>query len=225
MQFGNMVAAQTASFLESLAVGALLGFVYDMARVFRLITRPGRRALFVYDFLYMFAAAFVTFAFLMKASAGRLRLFLLLGEGLGFFLWYLTLGALTVSLARAVIEFAGHVLVMVWRPIRQFVTFAGGKARAGLLIVKKKLTLTAGYINSLLQKWLDIVYNLLQLIMEKFVSADCRRKYKESSGIEDKNESTKKPYSSGGADGVRGVSRVFPDKFSGGHSEKARDIR
>ena len=225
MELQNIVAAQTANFLESLAVGAVLGGLYDAARVLRLVTRPGRRALFIMDFLYMCAAAFVTFAFFMKATYGQPRLYLLLGEGLGFAAWYFTAGRAVMSAAKAATGAVKTAVRALCRPLRAVLSFFGRGVRKSYEKIKKKFDNMANHTNTLLQKRFRVVYTLLQLNVHKFFTAASRERNGELPRIEDETESAEEFSDPRGADSFRRVSGVFTGELPGGHSKKARDIK
>lgn len=77
---------QTVTFLLSLLLGGLLCCGYDLLRGRRLGRRPNPFPLFVEDVLYCVFAAFTVFSFLLVRCQGRLRIFSLLGMGVGFVL-------------------------------------------------------------------------------------------------------------------------------------------
>ena len=86
-----MIAGEAMLFLLSCLIGVGFGAVYDLFRAFRLIFPAGkRRRLSKTGFFPPLRA--VNFLFFLDRSFGRLRLFLLIGEGLGFTVYYFTAG-------------------------------------------------------------------------------------------------------------------------------------
>jgi spore cortex biosynthesis protein YabQ len=116
---GIYLADQTADFLRALLLGAALGVVYDVFRVLRIAfpqkTAFGRLAIFIEDLLFFTLCAAATFVFLMGAVQGRIRFFLLLGEGLGAVIYYFTVGSLVMKVAQAIIDGVRRVLAFMGR--------------------------------------------------------------------------------------------------------------
>lgn len=92
---------QAVAFLWAVVLGAALGVVYDIFRVIRIL-RGNERSLLVFleDLLFALIAALATASCFTWTNFGQVRLFLLAGEGLGFALWYCTLGVFIGSVAR-----------------------------------------------------------------------------------------------------------------------------
>lgn len=97
------VAGQTWLFLLSAALGAALGVCYDVFRILRIAFRHPATAVLVEDILFSLTAAGATFAFLLTTGNGQLRAFFLIGELVGFSLYYCTLGALLIGAAKGII--------------------------------------------------------------------------------------------------------------------------
>ena len=94
------VPAQMLAFLAACAMGAALGFLYDLFRIFRLIVPCGRGGLLLLDILFFLLCAAATFLFLLTDNAGGIRFFLLEGELLGAVVYLLTLSRLLMRGAR-----------------------------------------------------------------------------------------------------------------------------
>ena len=96
-------------FLQSCVLGAVLGMIYDGFRIFRLL--PGcSRGLFWQDGCYFLVAASLLFRFALRLCSGQLRLFVLIGCGLGFLLYYTTVGTLVYGFFRWFVLRAERVL-------------------------------------------------------------------------------------------------------------------
>lgn len=89
-------------FFSAAALGAVLGAVFDIFRVLRIIIRHNGAAVFVEDLLFMLFSGFWFFVFSMTAARGQLRAFLLLAVLLGAALYLLTVGAVVRRAATAV---------------------------------------------------------------------------------------------------------------------------
>lgn len=125
------VNTQTMVFLQSLLMGAVLGAIYDMFRIFRIAIPLPAGAIVVEDVLYFGFCGFLSFFFAMTVNYGQVRFFILLGEVLGFVLYYFTLGALIMKCAEKIIAFIRWVCRTVWkyllRPIVRLCCWIGKK--------------------------------------------------------------------------------------------------
>ena len=81
------VASQVVFFLQSMLLGAALGVFYDVFRILRLAFPKGKVVIFFQDLLFFCTAAVATFVFLEYAQSGEIRLFIFIGEILGFVLY------------------------------------------------------------------------------------------------------------------------------------------
>lgn len=90
-----------SAFLLYCLCGFVIGSLYDVFRVARVICRGGKIRLFFEDavFCVMAALLFVVFAF--NISMGVIRMFSAAGALLGFFIYRFTLGLATVRMAKA----------------------------------------------------------------------------------------------------------------------------
>ena len=110
---GNYVSEQLALFLRSIALGAVLGLVYDLLGVLRSL--GGRLLGGVLDALFCLTAASSVFLFVM-AGDGELRIFIALGVAGGAVLFWCLLG----GLLRPVWRFWLDLILFPVRLIRKF---------------------------------------------------------------------------------------------------------
>lgn len=146
------ISRQAIAFLWAVAVGGILGAVYDGFRIGRILWRKGRFWVFLEDFLFGIIAAFCTFWSLAGTNDGQVRLFLLLGELAGFILYRNSFGLLTMAFARLLIrllawlkrKFRGFfaIFLKILRKIMNFLKklfiFLFGWCRIILLYFKKR---------------------------------------------------------------------------------------
>lgn len=97
------IALQTRVFLYSIGLGMLLGLVYDVFRIIRLIIGNKRNAVFFQDFIFFVLSTFFAFLFFLVINNGRLRFFEYLAMVLGFFSYYFTVGSVLINLSSVVI--------------------------------------------------------------------------------------------------------------------------
>ncbi len=110
------VSQQTASFLLSVLLGAVLGVVYDCFRVARILLPPlaKPKPTFFEDVLFWLIYGFCVFCFAAAAARGQVRVFMLLGSILGFALYILTLGNLITGVIRSIVTAVYRVLHKVY---------------------------------------------------------------------------------------------------------------
>ena len=106
---------QAYIFLATVYVGLLLGLIYDIYRAFRMITKPGRLLLAVFDLLFWILAALFSFTMLFKVNGGEIRLYAFIGLALGWGLYTLAVGSIVVKFLVKVYEIISNIIL--W-PIR-----------------------------------------------------------------------------------------------------------
>lgn len=87
------ISAQTLSFFYSILIGIFLAAVYDFIKLLHHNLLRAVIAIQIADILYFTGSALLTFCFFMLVSNGAIRVYLLLGEGIGFVLWSLICSA------------------------------------------------------------------------------------------------------------------------------------
>lgn len=83
---------QVSVFLYSMLLGIVLGVMYDIFRITRMIINSKNLAIFIQDVLYFVVSGLITFFFVLKANSGDSRVYIIIGEGLGWILYHLTIG-------------------------------------------------------------------------------------------------------------------------------------
>ncbi len=126
-------SAQAAAFLWSVVLGGALGAVYDWFRVGRILKKKSWFTVFLEDLLFALIAALSTALCFTLTNYGQVRLFLLVGEGLGFLLYYNTVGVLVAKQARLTARF----LRWIRRGVSRFGRFLVKKLKKIMNIFKK----------------------------------------------------------------------------------------
>ena len=83
---------QTLIFFASLGVGFILGVLYDFLRAIRLSLTKGKIPIIIFDLLYFFMVAFMSYLFILAANKGEVRSYIIIGELLGAVFYYFSLG-------------------------------------------------------------------------------------------------------------------------------------
>ncbi len=104
---------QFRGFCLSVGMGGLLGILLDLFRLVRIFAAPSRRSQFVLDVLYMLLCSGLTFVLSLAIHYGQLRLYMFLGEGIGFAAYMFSLGQIVPAVGPR-IRRAG--IRYVWEP-------------------------------------------------------------------------------------------------------------
>ena len=88
----------------SLGLGIFLGLVYDVFKLFRLLTGAGKFVVFVEDILFCAFCGVCFSVVFYNASRGAMRLYAFLAAIATFSLYYFTVGRLTEKAARKVVS-------------------------------------------------------------------------------------------------------------------------
>lgn len=111
------VNTQTIIFLQAILMGAVFGAVYDLFRIFRIAVPLPAGVIVAEDVIYFAFCGFMSFFLAMTVNFGQVRFFILLGELLGFLLYYLTLGVLVMKCAQQIIAFIRWIFQVLWKLI------------------------------------------------------------------------------------------------------------
>ena len=124
---------QAIAFLWAVALGAALGVVYDWFRIGRILRQKWWLTVFLEDLLFSLIAAFATAFCFTLTHYGQVRLFLLIGEALGFIIYFNTVGVLVAKQARLTARFLRWIRGLLARLRR----FLGKKMQKIMNFLKK----------------------------------------------------------------------------------------
>lgn len=94
--------------LYSIVLGVLLSVIYDFFAVFIDLSK-NKKIIFVLDLTFMFICSVLTYLYLIGVNFGVFRAFVIFGELIGFVLYRISLGKLTVKLNQAILNFIFRV--------------------------------------------------------------------------------------------------------------------
>lgn len=134
-RFGITAGGQLLELCRFAGIGVVLGVVYDLFRLLRLLTKPPARRIFLQDLLYFALAAAVTQLLALPISHGRVRVFHLLALAVGAVAYYLTVGRLLFWLAQHLV--AG--VEAVFRRVEALLPRPTGKLRKKAAEIAKKI--------------------------------------------------------------------------------------
>lgn len=95
---------ETALFLQSALLGAVLLLCYDMLRIFRRVWRHSSAAVAAEDLLFWVLTGLLVFAVIYRNNQGSIRAFLFLGIFLGMWLYHVAISTFFVSFFVKVLE-------------------------------------------------------------------------------------------------------------------------
>lgn len=152
----SSLASQFQGFVISIGVGVLLGAFYDVFRIFRTVFRSEKRAVFFQDLFYMLCAAFVTFLLALGVNYGDVRFYILAGEVIGWCLYYLTVGMVTIQVFLFVSRILHKFLI---NPIKRIISKLFHWIFSKIKILCKKVKIVALNQKKRLKQHKEIVYN------------------------------------------------------------------
>ncbi len=159
---------QTLIFLASLGVGFILGIMYDFFRALRLAFSKGKVATIVFDLLYFFFVALLSYMFILAANKGEVRSYIIIGELLGAVFYYFALGLVVVKLTdhfvKVLKKFFSIVLKVVTFPFRQLKKLFTKLFNKMNLFFKKNEKKSKKIRKKVLPKVRVYVYNLLGIL-------------------------------------------------------------
>lgn len=104
------LSSQARLFLATVAVGGLLGMLFDMFRIFRLAIPHKSFLLQIEDAVYWILVLFTMFFFMMHKNYGEIRFFSVCGAFLGMLLYFFTLSFLVMSVSGWIIHAVKYLL-------------------------------------------------------------------------------------------------------------------
>ncbi|MDP4151945.1 MAG: spore cortex biosynthesis protein YabQ [Bacillota bacterium] len=113
------VANQAVVFLLSVALGFVLGFIYDIFRILRIAVRTKGIGVFIEDMLFWIICAVAVLLFLFVFTSGEVRMYTFIGTALGAVIYFMSLSILIMSSAKIIIiqikkiiKFLLHIVAM-----------------------------------------------------------------------------------------------------------------
>lgn len=104
------VKYQVLCFLAAVALGMILAIVYNFFKIIRLKYQKGAISVFLSDIMFFAFSAFLTYCFMLLGSKGQVRLFIIFGEIVGFFIFQLLFSNAVLFLFRKMFEFFELIL-------------------------------------------------------------------------------------------------------------------
>lgn len=112
------ISAQTLSFFYAILLGAGLALVYDFIKLLHHNLLKSVVAIQLADVVFCIVSAVLSFCFFMLVSNGSIRVYLLLGEGVGFVLWSLLCSAHLQKILLFFVRIGSKVMGWIAKPLR-----------------------------------------------------------------------------------------------------------
>ncbi len=119
----NHASQQFIEFFYSALFGIACGMLYDISALIRLYLSGKKLACALVDLLFCATCIVALFAFLLLATDGILRWYVILATFLGFFIYKNTISGLFFSLIRSIIKISIRVLNLSVLPIYKFLDY------------------------------------------------------------------------------------------------------
>ncbi len=160
MEYIQGLAVQTEIFFYALGFGFLLGILYDIFRTVRMIISNSKGFVLFMDLLYFALCAFLIFCFNMVVDNGQIKIYVVLGEIMGWLVYYFSFGAIAVRLSNAIIKQIKRLFGVIFRPLRRLLRVLKRKMHRLTGLSEKIIRKNKKKTKFNLQKHKGMVYNL-----------------------------------------------------------------
>ena len=169
----DSLAYQTREFMYAYGFGFILGIVYDLTRIIRLLMYKGKKKVFIWDIIYAVVASFLFIIFSLGVCDGKFYFYIIFGIILGFFTYYFALGTIAVRLSNKVVLLIKNIFQAIYKPIRKVAVKVGKSTKkvAKLSLNKIKKNKKS---KKLLQVDKRMMYNKKSKISKKYEDVNGR---------------------------------------------------
>ncbi len=159
---------QLAIFALSLGLGFLLGVLYDIMRTLRLSVTRSKIVLIICDILYFILFGIISFLFILALNKGEIRFYIIIGEIIGAFFYYISLGIAVIKITDKGIyllrKFYKLVFKVVSAPFRLLKKIFSAIFEKTQILFKKTEKKSSKIQKNLLPKARLYVYNLFGVL-------------------------------------------------------------
>jgi len=114
-------------FLFSINYGLLIGFIYDLYRVFRYYSKPKKILSLIEDLIFWLIVTLIFFMFLVKNTDGVIRGFVIVGFLIGSFLYFKIISkyifSLLIKFFKLILELIHEIISIIVYPLKKVITF------------------------------------------------------------------------------------------------------
>lgn len=112
---------QSTAFLYSILLGVALALVYEPLKIMRISIFKKKFATVVIDILFMLLVTVATFLFALAFLNGSVRFYMILGEIVGFSLFYFTFGKLLEKILLPTISFVKGIIAKIINVLKKII--------------------------------------------------------------------------------------------------------
>lgn len=105
------MAEQAYVFLATMYGGILIGFIYDLYRIFRAIFKPKKIATLIQDFVFWIVISIVATTVLLFSNSGQLRFYTFLGFMMGTILYNRLLSRVVITAVVSILRFLRKIIM------------------------------------------------------------------------------------------------------------------
>ena len=112
-------AVQSTAFLYSLPLGAVLGIIYGIIALLRKTLNLKKGTVIALDITFMLLCAVSIFYFSLGFLDGYIRVYVIFGAGLGFFIYRLTIGRLLQRILNPILSWIKRIIMAIFTKIKK----------------------------------------------------------------------------------------------------------
>ena len=117
----NLVITELYIFLKTIYGGLIIGFLYDLYRLFRYYRKPKKVATFFEDFIFWVIVSLISLYILLNSNYGELRGFIFIGFVTGAVLYYTLFSGLIINTLVIIFNFifkvVKYILSIILSPV------------------------------------------------------------------------------------------------------------
>lgn len=115
-------AEQTQLFLMSCVMGIPIGIIFDIFRALRAVLPHNRLMVALEDTIFLGIYSVILAMFCVVFSRSEFRVFYIIGNILGFGIYFFTLGNIVVSAIRKAVEFIRNIFRFIYVKIKKLIS-------------------------------------------------------------------------------------------------------
>lgn len=164
-----LITKQLQYFAESILIGFLLCFIFDIFKILRLSIKHYYALIFLEDIMFFIISAVITYSFMVNVSFGQIRVFIITGELIGFILYRFLISKLVISTFLFIINISKAIVKFIFKkffaPIGKIMYKLFSfifKSIFNILVKQNKI------LKKLLKNIIDLVYNFYKAVFNNF---------------------------------------------------------
>lgn len=122
-----MIENQLISFVIYVAIGIILGVIFDFFRAFRKSIKHSNIATYIEDIIYVIIAFLIVVVALQIFSDGELRFYIFLGILIGFVIYFALISKYLLKVETFILEWLIKIIKYPINLIEKFILFLGKK--------------------------------------------------------------------------------------------------